>query len=304
VLVQALGVVVAPNPEEPVPGTRPRVDAAGPGGVTFGGMSSPYPSPVNQIAAARNALKRGGVLLLVAKALRYLSDRVVMVGAKRALERRRAETRTIEDAVETAFGFEDWDVVIAPMQVRSEIESLLRLLDDDAPGVVLELGTARGGTLFLLCHVARDDATLISVDLPGGEFGGGYSAALAPLLASFATKQQCVELIRGDSHSEETSARVTQLLAGSEVDFLLIDGDHTYKGVRRDFETYTPLVRRDGWIALHDIVPGRPDLVGGVPEFWSELKAARPVRELVEDWNQGAYGIGLIQKATEPGTAA
>jgi len=45
-------------------------------------------------------------------------------------------------------------------------------------------------------------------------------------------------------------------------DFLFIDGDHTYEGVEGDFEMYSPLVRRGGIIAFHDIVPGPPENVG------------------------------------------
>jgi predicted O-methyltransferase YrrM len=256
------------------------------------------------IDAARNALRRGGVLLLVAKALRYLSDRIVAFGAQRALARRRARIRTISDAVDTAYGFVDWDVVIAPMQVRSEIEALLELLAENPPRAILEIGTARGGTLFLLTHVASDDATLVSVDLPGGDYGGGYPPAMAPLFTSFARRQQVVELICGDSHSDATRAAVERVLGQRAVDFLLIDGDHTYEGVRRDFTMYSPLVRRDGWIALHDVVSGRPELVGGVPDFWKEVKSSRSAQELVHDWNQEAYGIGLIKKGTEHGTVA
>ncbi|CAN2046944.1 hypothetical protein GMMP1_370018 [Candidatus Magnetomoraceae bacterium gMMP-1] len=38
------------------------------------------------------------------------------------------------------------------------------------------------------------------------------------------------------------------------VDFLFIDGDHTYWGVRSDYFTYAPLVRPGGIVALHDAV--------------------------------------------------
>jgi hypothetical protein len=38
----------------------------------------------------------------------------------------------------------------------------------------LEIGTARGGTLFFLTRLASPHATIVSVDLPGGPFGGGY----------------------------------------------------------------------------------------------------------------------------------
>ena len=36
----------------------------------------------------------------------------------------------------------------------------------------------------------------------------------------------------------------------SAIDFLFLDGDHSYEGVRRDFENYAPLVRPGGIVAL------------------------------------------------------
>jgi len=63
--------------------------------------------------------------------------------------------------------------------------------------------------------------------------------------------------------------------------------------VRRDFELYSPLVRAGGLIAFHDIVDGRPDYVGGVPEFWKSVKTP-DARELVEDPRQGGWGIGVF----------
>jgi predicted O-methyltransferase YrrM len=139
---------------------------------------------------------------------------------------------------------------------------------------------------------------LVSVDLPDGEFGGGYPQWRVPLYRAFARGSQRVELLRADSHAETTRDRVQELLAGRPVDFLFIDGDHTYDGVARDFELYTPLVRPGGLVALHDIVPqGDSDefLVGDVPRFWSELRERHEVHELVEDWQQGRFGIGAIR---------
>ena len=81
---------------------------------------------------------------------------------------------------------------------------------------------------------------------------------------------------------------------GRKLDFLFIDGDHRYEGVRRDFEMYGPLVRRGGIIAFHAIVPGPPENVGGVPRFWREIKNRYKYLEIVKDWNQGGYGIGVI----------
>src|SRR5438093_4155214 len=58
--------------------------------------------------------------------------------------------------------------VIAPFQVRSEILGLLRRVKQLRPRVVVEIGTANGGTLFLFARVAAPDARLVSLDLPTG----------------------------------------------------------------------------------------------------------------------------------------
>ena len=47
-------------------------------------------------------------------------------------------------------------------------------------------------------------------------------------------------------------------------------------------------------IAFHDIVPGPVENIGGVPQFWKEIKDHYSNKEVVEDWGQGGYGIGII----------
>ncbi len=142
--------------------------------------------------------------------------------------------------------------------------------------------------------MAEPDATIISVDLPGGKFGGGYPRWKDALFKSFARGWQEIHLIRADSHDAETLETVKEILGCRKVDFLFIDGDHTYEGVKMDFEMYGPLVRKGGIIAFHDIVPGPPERVGGVPKFWGEIKHDFGFKEIVKDWNQNGYGIGVI----------
>ena len=55
-------------------------------------------------------------------------------------------------------------------------------------------------------------------------------------------------------------------------------------------------------MALHDIVPGAESLVGGVPRYWQELKTELDVDEIVEEWTQGGFGIGLIRTRGGTGT--
>jgi len=58
--------------------------------------------------------------------------------------------KKLEDYVNLAFSFELFGVKIKPIQVKSEILTLLKILMNLRPRAVLEIGTAYGGGLFLL----------------------------------------------------------------------------------------------------------------------------------------------------------
>jgi predicted O-methyltransferase YrrM len=184
-------------------------------------------------------------------------------------------------------------------QIKSEILPVLNEIKDLNPKIVMEIGTARGGNLFLLSQVADKDAHLISLDLPFGNFGGGYRFWKIPLYKSFAKKGQKITLVRKDSHNEKTLQEIKEILGDKKIDFLFIDGDHTYEGVKKDFEWYSPLVKEGGVIAFHDIVP-TPDHFGNlyceVYKFWDEIKKNYKHKEFVEDWDQKWAGIGLLIK--------
>jgi predicted O-methyltransferase YrrM len=185
---------------------------------------------------------------------------------------------------------------ISPMQVKSEIISLLRYVKGIKPKIVMEIGTARGGTLFLFSRVVPEDAVIISVDLYGGEYGGGYPWWKIPLYRSFAMRKQIIHLIREDSHDENTLQKVKILLGDKQVDFLFIDGDHTYEGVKRDFELYSQIVKEGGAIAFHDIVYTTPDVKCEVYKCWDEIKEKYEHSEFIEDRKQNWAGIGIIRK--------
>jgi cephalosporin hydroxylase len=245
-------------------------------------------------------LREGGFGQFAFKALRYPFKPLLVSRASKALQAAAAERPEIKAWVELVARFNYAGITVASWQIASEIAGLLGILEAEPPQTVLEIGTASGGTLFLVTRVALPDALLVSVDLRRGAFGGGYPAWRGRLYRSFAREGQRVELVRGDSHVEGTRERIHRLLDGRPLDLLFVDGDHTYEGVARDFADYAPLVRVGGLIAFHDIVPGghgKHGDPGGVPRFWRELKASYPdATELVEDWEWGSCGIGLVRR--------
>src|SRR5439155_18420074 len=97
---------------------------------------------------------------------------------------------------------------------------------------------------------------------------------------------QEVTLVRRDSHDVGTFSLTRKVLNNRQIDFLFIDGDHSYQGVKSDFSTYSPLVAEGGMIALHDIVPCLHFHVDDVTRFWTELRDRYKSRAIVKDWNQ------------------
>ena len=84
------------------------------------------------------------------------------------------------------------------------------------------------------------------------------------------------------------------MMASAGFDFLFIDGDHTYEGVKTDFEMYSPLVRQGGLVALHDICKHPPEMDCHVDQCWRELRQKYKTSEFIENPNQGGFGIGVV----------
>lgn len=186
---------------------------------------------------------------------------------------------------------------ITPRQDRQEIKELLSLLAQRDINIMLEIGTAEGGTLFLFTRIASSKAKIISLDLPIAPFGGGYQnlpSARTPLFSNFAQKGQRIFLVRANSHSNSSMSTIKSILKDQKLDFLFIDGDHTYEGVKLDFQMYRQLVKENGVIAFHDIVSGPPNNVGGVPKFWNKTKHNFEYVEIVNNWNKKWGGIGVL----------
>ena len=181
-------------------------------------------------------------------------------------------------------------------QQQSEIRSLATLVRELRPERVLEIGTSGGGSFYLWTRLAGDEATLISVDLPPSwALDDPEETLKRDLFESFRRSGQTLHFVRRDSHLAETRHEVLAILAGTPLDFLFIDGDHSYQGVRRDFLDYVPLVRPGGLVAFHDILPHSAGLGGEVARYWAEIREGYQGIELVEDRQQDGFGIGVIR---------
>lgn len=185
-------------------------------------------------------------------------------------------------------------------QQKPEFLKLLTRIGTLAPQQVLEIGGRRGGSALLFAIAAGEQASILSIDLDNN---GSRIERLQRLC-----HDKDVTFWQGDSHLDETAQRLERHLGNNKLDFLFIDGDHSYAGAKEDFIRYSHDVRPGGIIALHDIQEDYKTRfnvqtnawAGGVPQFWQELKASGlNTEDLISDPFQDGYGIGVVNWAGE-----
>ena len=236
---------------------------------------------------------------MVRRALdRAAPDSINAIRRFRYLRRQALQLGRVDDAVGLSALFDEMsNTPFSLQQVKSEFVSLLQLVRERRPTRVLEIGAFQGGSLCLFCRAIDGSADILSIDT-AFQFPHRWA------YRCFARPRQRVTCLTADSHQAKTLDRVKHWLGHVGLDFLFIDGDHSFEGVARDFEMYSPLVRSGGLIAFHDIVPdfhtrfGRVSSheVGEVPRFWQQLKRGPyHVHEIVADPQQDGFGFGIVE---------
>lgn len=178
-------------------------------------------------------------------------------------------------------------------QIEEEINALIEFVSPIKPTSILEIGVESGGNLFLLGESFPTVRKRIAIDLAFRN-----SAALR----RFSRRELETHFLRAQSAAPSTFERVRRILGGDKIDFLFIDGDHTYEGVRGDFVAYRNLVRPGGIIAFHDVVADHSTKfgiktegnTGGVPILWADLASRFPSRTFIQDPAQDGRGIGAL----------
>lgn len=129
---------------------------------------------------------------------------------------------------------------------------------------VVEIGVAYGTTTKYLCEALKNNNKYN--DNPGDRklFGFDNWKGGPPLyyvhgskgFANNYLKENDIknyELIEIDTTSEEFRLKIKEISESrGGIDFVFIDGDHSYKGVKNDFEKIYPFLSKYGIIAFHD----------------------------------------------------
>jgi predicted O-methyltransferase YrrM len=108
----------------------------------------------------------------------------------------------------------------------------------------VEIGCYAGGSACLMLQ--RENTNVFSIDL-------GYPIdpdVVMQNVNKLNKHNNNYNYIKGSSHDLETFNKLIEYT--DEIDILFIDGDHTYKGVKNDFELYSKLVKNGGYIIFDD----------------------------------------------------
>jgi len=178
-------------------------------------------------------------------------------------------------------------------QHRDEIKGLALFVHNLNPKIVVEIGTKFGGTFMIWNEVTS--AKTISIDLVEGIHGGVNRESTDSRNTNFKNwyGDRC-NFIEGDSHLQTTYENLVKHLNGDLIDFLFIDGDHTYAGVKQDYEMYSKLVRKGGYIAFHDINDTEYHIGRNVhvAKLWNEFSQEKIEFNVYGEWG----GIGVIKQ--------
>lgn len=173
-----------------------------------------------------------------------------------------------------------------PLQYEEELAPFVDLLKAEHVDRYLEIGACFGGTFHRVMTALPKGSIGVTVDLPERRWGMPRSAeALTTVMGDLSALGYDVHSIFGDSKSRDVARHAAKR---GPYDAVMIDGDHTYDGVRRDWLTYGQMGKI---VAFHDIAAMK-GARSGVRKLWLELKEFHRTAEFVRPG--GRLGIGVL----------
>jgi len=191
-------------------------------------------------------------------------------------------------------------------QHGGELWALLEKANQIQARSILEIGSHCGGTLAIWDQLAGAAGRVVGMDNMERDTSGAFSL-FNPKFCPYQPVSRLTTL-SADSHctggygpqysvdawdgrrtlwdTTDTVTIVKDLFQKAPIDLLFIDGDHSYEGVKMDWEMYSPLVRSGGLVAFHD-TRIEPRII----RFLDELRAAGRVIEDIPI--QGSWHIGI-----------
>lgn len=184
-------------------------------------------------------------------------------------------------------------------QRPEELEQFIAVLKGRGIESYLEIGARQGDTFHAVMSELPVGSIGVAVDMPEGPWGKRKSKKMLDRAIDDLTgKGYRAGAVIGDSRDEdvkrEVARRFDQYLL--KVDAILIDGDHSYAGVKADWENWK---EHAALVAFHDIDgDGRGDhrfnLKVEVPKLWAEIVASGEYETQEIIAGEPGMGIGIV----------
>ncbi len=107
-------------------------------------------------------------------------------------------------------------------------------------GVLLEIGRKYGGSTVIMA-ASLDQGSLYSIDI----------VMHKQVKENIRPYKDKIHLITGNSKEIEWNTKL---------DLVFVDGDHSFVGVKRDVEKFTPFINLGGYVVFHDVIGKKSEL--------------------------------------------
>jgi predicted O-methyltransferase YrrM len=133
--------------------------------------------------------------------------------------------------------------------------------------LAIEIGVFEGVNTVIISKALANGGKLFGIDpFFKGSLGICYHKIIAELHLKRNGVAESVGIIEKFSFDAVGDVPAT-------VDFIFIDGDHSYEGIRKDWQLYAGLLKADGIMALHDtsVIPSDGDWVQDSVRYYNDV---------------------------------
>jgi predicted O-methyltransferase YrrM len=152
----------------------------------------------------------------------------------------------------------------------------------------VEVGSFQGVSAAIIARELDPAGKLYCVD-PWFEVNGKEDASLTIAKRHFRRNKVVDKIVLCQGVITEALGKMP-----NEIDFAFIDGDHTFPGLKTDWEILAPRLKLGGVICLHDtsVPPGAPELNFGSCQFFNEVISQDRSFSLVDT----VYSLNVVQR--------
>jgi predicted O-methyltransferase YrrM len=161
---------------------------------------------------------------------------------------------------------------------------------------IIEIGILRGATTRVLHKLLDKNGIYVGIDANILDEKENYFADVVKVAQDYSEDER-MNFIIADSTDSKTIDKVKDVLDVRKVDLLLIDGEHSFKAARSDYDMYEQFVRSGGIIAWHDATCNSNvrRAIESILEV-SKLRGSKFLHRIQFDSRQGHCGITALVK--------